>query len=707
MNPDRRSLGLLAVAAALLALTYAAYSPGLSGPLVLDDLPQLNALIKQSGEEPAVLFGNYLFSTSGPLGRPVAMMTFVVDAVAHGPDIWWWKYDNLLLHLISGLLAFWLAALLVKASPTKLSIEPWTAGLVVGGLWLLHPLQVSTVLYTVQRMTELSTLFVFAALISYTKGRLVQETSKLRGWLYIAIGFGLFFPLAALSKESGLLFPVYCTLLELIVFRFRGATGTRRQLGIAHGLLGAAYLGAAVYLVGNFSSLVLDHYAARSFTFGERVLTEFRILVRYLFMLIAPVQRNMGFYHDDVRVSTGLFDPVSTAISALALVGLLGSAVYLRRKSALYAFGILFFFASHALESTIFGLELMFEHRNYPGSFGIMLALVALLSEAVKNRRALAVGAVAGICAFSFLTWQRSLTWSGPGTMFTYMQRVHPQSPRLNILFAGLYSAAGQYDNARKSIDRLDASPDTALHRLLIDCLQYGRIDADAIAAVTRRPLTVVAAYTTSTVELLVREVTEGRCDAPRQPIVATVDFLLRHSPVRSPSDKRDLLFSKAELLESISDVDAAVDTYVQAQDLVNTDALPLYRAADMLARHARPDEARSMLRRALELEQTTRVRHEEVARTIYAGLADFYVANHRPEEALTVYGEAIQAMPDRSRFYVDSAELMLRMGRRTEAQTTLAEMDGREPVDADQFEYEVARIREKLAQPGAAEPAQ
>jgi hypothetical protein len=63
--------------------------------------------------------------------------------------------------------------------------------------------------------------------------------------------------------------------------------------------------------------------------------------------------------------------------------------------------------------------------------------------------------------------------------------------------------------------------------------------------------------------------------------------------------------------------------------------------------------------------------------------------------------------MPDRSRFYVDSAELMLRMGRRTEAQTTLAEMDGREPVDADRFEYEVARIREKLAQPGAAEPAQ
>ena len=113
------------------------------------------------------------------------------------------------------------------------------------------------------------------------------------------------------------------------------------------------------------------------------------------------------------------------------------------------------------------------------------------------------------------------------------------------------------------------------------------------------------------------------------------------------------------------------------------------------------------MLQRALRLEQTTRVRHREVAQTIYAGLADFYVARHDPEDALAVYAEAIQAMPDRSKFYVDSAELMLRMGRPARAEAMLAEMDRREPEDADQFEYEVARIREKVAQPGAAEPAQ
>jgi protein O-mannosyl-transferase len=626
--------------------------------------------------------------------------------VTHGPDIWWWKYDNLLLHLIDGLLIVWLTALLVRASPTKMSVDPWLAGLAVGSLWMLHPLQVSTVLYTVQRMTELSTLFVLAALISYSKGRLVQEASSLRGWACIALGFVVFFPLAVLSKESGLLVPVYITLLELLVFGFRGAQDIRKQLRIVHGLLIAAYLGAAVYVIGNFSSVVLNGYATRGFTLWERVLTEFRVVVDYLLQLVVPAQRNMGFFHDDVQVSRGLFEPMSTALSALALAALAGSAIVLRRRSALYAFGILFFFASHALESTIFGLELMFEHRNYVGSFGIILALVALIPEAVANRRMLVIGALAVMCGFSFLTWQRSLTWASPETMFGYMYQVHPQSRRLNILFAGLYSAAGEFDQARQTIDRLQTSSDTELHRLLIDCLEYGKVDENAMSAVTRRPRSVVTGYTTSTVEALANGMLEGRCDASKTSLVGTIDFLL-DSPVRSARDRQALLFSKARLLGSTSAVGAAVDTLLAAQDLVRSDALPSYLAADTLARHSRPDEARAMLRRASQLEQTTRVQRKDLAQTIYSGLGEFYVARHEPVEALAVYGEAIQAMPDRSKAYVDAAELMLRMGRRAEAGTMLAEMEGRERVDAERYEYEVARIREELAGPDATERRQ
>ena len=239
---DRTMLAATLVLAISVMLAVFAYLPGLGGPLFLDDWPQLGGLIDESASDPALLFNNYLVSGSGPLGRPVSMMTFILDATAHGPDTWWWKYQNLLIHLVSGLLVAWLAAMLAQAVGKRAGSDPWLFGVVAGALWLLHPLQVSTVLYTVQRMTELSTLFVLAGLVCYVRGRHWLSVSSWRGWLLIALGFGLFYPLGVFSKENALLFPVYCALVELLVFRFEGDWRTTRHLKLLHGVLLAGCL---------------------------------------------------------------------------------------------------------------------------------------------------------------------------------------------------------------------------------------------------------------------------------------------------------------------------------------------------------------------------------------------------------------------------------------------------------------------------------
>jgi hypothetical protein len=352
-------------------LTAIAYWPGLTGPLVLDDLPQLEPLIEQRDLDPSLLYRNYLLSTSGPLGRPVSMASFILDATTHGADIWWWKYDSLMYHLICGLLLTWLVALLtgLAAPPT---INRWVVGLVAGGLWLLHPLQVSTVLYTVQRMTILSTLFVFAGLVSYTYGRTRQILDRESGWPAILASFGVFLPAAALSKESGVLLAAYITLVEFVICRFRGDSATERPLRLLHYALIASYLAGLLLLVLNFDRVV-DAYAARDFSMTERVLTQFRVLVTYLFQILVPLPQLMGFFHDDIEVSTGLLTPPVTLVSMLVVLGLIAAAVGGVRRFPLVSFGVLFFFTSHALESTIFGLELMFEHRNYTGSPGILL----------------------------------------------------------------------------------------------------------------------------------------------------------------------------------------------------------------------------------------------------------------------------------------------------------------------------------------------
>jgi tetratricopeptide (TPR) repeat protein len=687
MNIDRSTVVTLAILAVVSILTVAAYLPGLSGPLLLDDLPQLEPLIQQSANYPTELFGNYISSTSGPTGRPVAMATFIANAVTHGPDIWWWKYSNLMLHLISGLLVFWLTALLLQALPKTTGVDPWIAGIVVGGLWLLHPIQVSTVLYTVQRMTELSTLFVFAGLICYVKGRLLHDRSALSGWMLIGIGFFVFYPLAVFSKENALVYPIYCALIELIVFQFGGPLQIKRQVKMFHGVLLTGYVLAAVLVLANFSSIVLESYATRDFTLGERVLTQFRVVTTYLSQILLPTQRSMGFFHDDVAVSTGLFSPVTTLISALLVVTLVASGFIFRRKLPLFAFGVLFFFASHVVESSVLGLELMFEHRNYTGTFGILIAVMALALQATEHLRIAVVVAVIALLGFSFLTWQRSLTWSTPESLYQHAYLAHPDSPRVNLV----------YVRARAFLAKVKPGLGAELHSLFFDCLEHKRVDKNALDQLASFESRVLDGHATSSADALVQEVIGNRCSAPRQSLVEALEFLTT-SRGRTVDDNKSILFTKAKLLESMNDVDAAVEQYVAAQGLSNNDTLPLYLAADTLIRSGRLTEARDLLKEAHELEKSAKIRRKDTAQRVYIGLAHIYEAGEEYDEALDVYAEAMTSMPGRVLFRVNAAEILLRLQRYDEVTQLLADTRGEDYVDRDQNAYALQRLSTKLS---------
>ena len=692
MKLDQSTVFALTLLGAILIATFLVYLPGLAGPLFLDDLPQLSGLIEQSATDPATLFGNHIISTSGPLGRPVSMASFIADAVTHGPDTWWWKYNNLMFHLISGLLVLWLVALLLQASPLQNRDNQWIIGSIVAGLWLLHPLQVSTVLYTVQRMTELSALFVLAGLVCYVKGRFLQERSPGLGWLLIGVGFFLFYPLGAFSKETALVYPVYCSLIEVFVLRFRGGSPVRRQTKILHAILLAGYISAAILVLANFSSIVLDSYASRDFSLTERVFTQCRVVVMYLSQILLPIQKNMGFFHDDIRLSTGLLDPITTLLSALTLIALIASGVLLRRKLPLYSFGVLFFFASHAMESSILGLELVFEHRNYIGSVGILIAVMSIAMLVKDRRRVLAAFAAVGLIGFATVTLQRSLTWSAPDRMYVYMYSVHPESPRLNLEFANIYASAKDFPTARELLTKVGTGLGPELHGLFFDCLEAGEVDDKAISRVALLQRGIVDGHTTSSADALIGEVLSGRCAASRESLVNLLNHVL-DSRARSDADVKSVLLTKARLMESMNDVDATVDAYLAAQQLSQHDALPLYSAAGALVRLGRPELARDMLSEAYELERTTRIQRTEMAQIAYSELGELYEQQERFEDALAVYTEAATCIPKRSRAYLKAAILLLRMQRYDEVQGMIEDIERHKPIDLDEYEYSLRSI--------------
>ncbi|MBK9496187.1 MAG: hypothetical protein IPO08_17125, partial [Xanthomonadales bacterium] len=204
-------------------------------------------------------------------------------------------------------------------------------GLVVAAFWLLHPLNVSTVLYIVQRMAQLSALFSLLAMWAYVIGRkYIDEGQSRRGGLWLFIGVPTLTVLAALSKENGLLVPLYCAVIELFLFK---QPRTRSVLIFQSGFVIAPIVVGLVALVG-MPDRILAGYSQREWTLPERLLTQCRVIWDYIGQLLLPNPVRMGLFSDDVVASTSIFQPWTTAAGLLGSVGVGVAGVVFAREVA-------------------------------------------------------------------------------------------------------------------------------------------------------------------------------------------------------------------------------------------------------------------------------------------------------------------------------------------------------------------------------------
>ncbi|MCP4299644.1 MAG: hypothetical protein GY783_03600, partial [Gammaproteobacteria bacterium] len=87
-----------------LAATFA-YWPGLKGPFVLDDYGSIVELGYLGGVKDWSTFKTFVFGGhGGPTGRPLALLSFLIDANNWPTDPWPFKRTNLVIHLINGAL---------------------------------------------------------------------------------------------------------------------------------------------------------------------------------------------------------------------------------------------------------------------------------------------------------------------------------------------------------------------------------------------------------------------------------------------------------------------------------------------------------------------------------------------------------------------------------------------------------------------------
>lgn len=356
------------------------YWPGLDGPVLLDDaanLERVQALAAEDGFVADVLTEN----RSGPLGRPVSMASFMLDLYLLDGGIRGAKLTNVLLHAAtSGLvLLFCLQLFRALGYSRERELALWVAA-----LWLLAPLFVSTVLYMVQRMAQLATFFSLLACWAYLCWR---RSRSLWGWSMLWLLLSLLaVVLAVLSKENGVLALPLLLLIELAVLQPRDRalpqlpTHTVTLARLHAALLALGVLATLAYLALYLDSLEAS-YQRRDFSLWERIITQPRILWLYVGQLLYAEPASLGLYHDGFAFSRGLLAPGSTLVSVIAwLLALLASLwVLLLATWRGVGFGLLFFLVAHGLESTVFPLELYFEHRNYLPAVGLFISVAALL----------------------------------------------------------------------------------------------------------------------------------------------------------------------------------------------------------------------------------------------------------------------------------------------------------------------------------------
>lgn len=487
----------------LLAMTTIIYLPGLGGPFLFDDYPNLVTPLndwlggKIGWQE--IVFGN----GSGPLGRVVSMASFLANAACSGLEPYAYKLTNLVIHLLCGGLIYLLIERLLRREP-RYSQNSRRIALLISALWLVHPIQASTVLYVVQRMAQLSTLFTLMALLVYVMARQRLEARQARTALILLFaGIPAISILAVLSKENGALIPALCAVIE--VSFFRPPMQSPRPISIKAFFLAFLLIPGALAVIwlALHPEAILAGYADRTFTLGQRLLSEPRALIDYLSILLLPRGPSLGLYTDDFPISQGLLAPPGTLIAICVLLAILSVAMLARKLDPLLFGGILFFFSAHLMESTAFPLEIYFEHRNYLPSVGFFMAVVAIASWGVRLASArsdhaprvpiwVVPGSILLVLVLALGTFARAGIWSSFALIATQGAAQHPDSLRAQMDYANILQKQGKADEVQRVFDHVATMEDltarhaAAINTVTLQCMVSGTASAASVGKIHR-----------------------------------------------------------------------------------------------------------------------------------------------------------------------------------------------------------------------------
>src|SRR3990167_7289222 len=388
----RKFLKILIPYLLIISVAIAIYSNTLSAEFVFDDYKTVlnNQLIRNTANLQDLWKNNPR--------RFVSYLSFAVNYQMGKQEVFWYHATNIAIHLLTGVSFFIFLKLLIKTPLLEEKFKiykklPFLAALI----FLVHPIQTQAVTYITQRMASLAGLFYITALSFYLRANLVKQNEPSRGkkiisgtkfWLLIS--FSLMFSLLAfLTKENTYTLPITMLLIQYLFFAPSIKNFIKKTLPAVPALLLAFFLALASYTqwiqLGNLNWKTLFSAQTLMGSFGifngfswSYLLTQFKVIIYYIKLLFLPISQNLDY---DFPMSKSIFEPTTFA-SLIAILIIIFIGIRLHKKYRLISFGILFFFLTLSIESSIFPLnDVIYEHRLYLPSTGAIIALVGIFCE--------------------------------------------------------------------------------------------------------------------------------------------------------------------------------------------------------------------------------------------------------------------------------------------------------------------------------------
>jgi len=647
------------------ALSFLIYSNTLEVPFIFDDTTKIQnnphvRITKLSFKKIA----KAAFNEYSAINRPVGNITFALNYYFHQYNLRGYHLVNITIHILTGIFLY----LLIKTTLNipLLNHKYDQSGLIAffsALLWLAHPIQTQSITYIVQRLNSMAAMFYILAFLLYVKGRIRQrrlatqnaqsETgvnkttnpssdNRKTAFRFPLSAYGLYFSGAILGwilalgcKQIAATLPFFILLYEWYFFQDLNKDWLKRHLKYFVGMILLFGLIGLIYLEFDPWGKIKFYYDRQDFTFTERVLTQFRVVLHYISLLFFPHPSRLNLDYD-YPLSHSLVDPITTLLSLCSIIGFLGLAGFTAKKNRLVSFCIFWFFGNLVIESSVIPLAIIFEHRTYLPSMLVSAMTATLIFRYIKPKW-LAVSVLCGITIVcSIWTYQRNSVW---GDGVTFWRDCVEKSPNKARPHLGLGEALLVAENTDEAIVHLREAfrikPDFAEAHFNMGCALLKQEKIDEAMVHLKKALKIKPIFPDAQINLGDALVQKGRFDEA----MVHLKEALKVKPY-----KAELHINLGASLVGLGKINEAIDHYREALRIEPDNADAKNNLNSALKHLGKIDEEIAKISEAIKLHPENPEPHYDMA-ILYQRKGELDEAIENYQKALSIYPNYLEAL--------------------------------------------------------------